>query len=158
MADPLDMTGAYNTPLPPGTEAFFQSWLRDQGQQAGRDMSRDTYDYDMQGAFLGGAGRSGANAHWPDTFKKPNHPSFSDQSIYHGADGHQGGAWQPTPDGGWRFAPGPTNLQMHGPEGLQRYFQRVDPGVQLDIPNAAPVAPPAPTSMLDYIRAQLGAG
>jgi hypothetical protein len=23
-----------------------------------------------------------ANGHWPDTFKKPNHPTFSDQSIY----------------------------------------------------------------------------
>jgi hypothetical protein len=154
--DPLDMTDQYNTPLTPEGEAQYQQWLAQQSQAAGRDMSRDTYDYDMRGAFLGGAGRAG-NGHYPDTYKKPNHPSFSDQSQYHGADGHLGGAWSQAPNGAWRFAPGPTNLQMHGPAGLQNYFQRGDPNVIQDLPPApaptpAPATPVAPLSMLDYVR------
>jgi hypothetical protein len=118
-------------------------------------MSNDNYNYDMRGAFISGARQTGENMHWPDTFKKPNHPSFSTGSMYHGADGHQGGAWTQTPQGAWSFAPGPTNLQLHGPEGLQQYFQRVDPNVQLNMPPVAPlpVAPETqPQSMLDYVR------
>ena len=100
MADPLDFTDRYNTPLDPQNEVLYQAWLRDQSQAAGRDMSNDAYNYDMRGAFLGGAGRADNN-HWPDTFKKPNHPSFSSQSMYHGADGHMGGQWGGQ-DGIWR--------------------------------------------------------
>jgi|KBSMisStaDraftv2_1062788.scaffolds.fasta_scaffold164462_2 hypothetical protein len=154
MADPLDFTDRYNTPLDPQNEVLYQAWLRDQSQAAGRDMSNDAYNYDMRGAFLGGAGRADNN-HWPDTFKKPNHPSFSSQSMYHGADGHMGGQWEGQ-DGIWRFTPGPTNLQLHGPGGLQQYFQQSDPDVQLNIPEAAPPGPPV--SMLDYVRSKMGTG
>jgi len=110
-------------------------------------MSRDTYDYDLRGAFLNNAGQA-ANGHYPDTFKKPNHPSFSDQSRYHGADGYSGGTWTQN-NNGWAFAPGTTNLQMHGPQGLQQYFQRADPTVQLILPQQS-------GSMQDYVRQQLG--
>lgn len=39
-------------------------------------------DYDLRGAFKAGLQPSPENGHWPDTYKKPNHPTFSDQSIY----------------------------------------------------------------------------
>jgi hypothetical protein len=86
MADPDDMTERYNTPLSPAEEKNYQSWAK----KAGRD--RDVYDYDMRGAWKQGitADRSG---HFPDTYKKPNHPTFSNESIYHGRDGHFGGYW-----------------------------------------------------------------
>lgn len=152
MAEP-DFTEQFNTPLAPDAEAQYQQWLAQQSQLAGRDMRGDLWNYDMRGAFQFGAGASGENQHWPDTWKKPNHPSFSDQSRYHGVEGHQGGAWSQDAGGQWSFRPGPTNLEMHGPDGLQNYFQRGDPGVRLELPTEAPEA--APMSMLDYVRASM---
>lgn len=38
-------------------------------------------DHDLPRAFKSGLS-PGANGHWADTFKKPNHPTFSDQSQY----------------------------------------------------------------------------
>jgi hypothetical protein len=148
MSDPLDFTGRYNTQLTPDQEAQYQQWVQLQSALNHRDMSQDTYNYDMRGAFLGGAGRAG-NGHYPDTYKKPNHPSFSDQSQYNGADGQVGGSWTQIPNGGWSFVPGPANLQNHGAQGLQSYFQRSDPTVQLVLPPQ-----PAP-NMQDYVRQQM---
>jgi len=145
---PPDMSDRYNTALTPAEELAYQQWASIQSAVQGRDINRDNFDYDMRGAFRSGALQS-ENGHYPDTFKKPNHPSFSDQSQYHGADGNQGGAWQNF-GGRWFFAPGPTNMQLHGPEGLQRYFQQNDPGVQLRLP------PQQPVSMLDYVRERTG--
>lgn len=144
--DPLDYTGRYNTALTPEQETQYQQWLQIQSALNKRDMSRDTYDYDLRGAFLGGAAQA-ANAHYPDTYKKPNHPSFSTGSQYHGVDGTAGGVWTQN-QGTWQFVPGATNLQLHGPQRLQEYFQRADPSAVL-------VLSPQPT-MQDYIRQQLG--
>lgn len=49
-------------------------------------------DYNMAAAKASGFGSNG-NGHYPDTFKKPNHPTFSDESIYH---------LEATPGGKWR--------------------------------------------------------
>jgi hypothetical protein len=147
--DPLDYTNKYNTSLDPAQEAGYQRWLQLQSALNQRDMSRDNYNYDMRGAFSSGAVQAG-NAHWPDTFKKPNHPSFSDQSQYHGVNGASGGTW--TQNGGsWQFTPGATNLQLHGPQGLQEYFQQSDPSVNLNLP-----AQPQPPTLLDYVRQRTG--
>lgn len=143
--DPLDYTNRYNTALTPDQEQAYQQWLQLQSALNRRDMSRDTYDYDMRGAFLGGAARS-ENAHYPDTFKKPNHPSFSTGSQYNAVDGNQGGVWTQIPTG-WTFQPGPTNLQMHGVQGLQDYFGRAEPNTQLILPQQP--------SMQDYVRQQM---
>lgn len=143
---PPDMTQRYNTPLTPAEELAYQNWAQIQSAVQGRDINRDLFDYDMRGAFKSGAMQS-ENGHYPDTFKKPNHPSFSDQSQYHGADGNAGGSWQQM-GGRWVFTPGPTNLQLHGPEGLQNYFQRSDSNVWLNLPRAQPM------SMLDYVNQQ----
>ncbi len=114
-----DMTNQYNTQLPPELEAKFRQQY----------APGDSYDYDMRGAFQQGIGQ-GDNGHYPDTFKKPNHPTFSDQSQYHGVDGQYGGTWQQQGDQ-WTFAPGPTNLQVHGMDALQNYMQQNDPTVTL---------------------------
>ena len=116
-----------------------------------RDMSRDNYDCGMRGAFLGGASADPSQrGHYPDTYKKPNHPTFSTGSQYHGVDGHVGGVWDPTPAGGFTFTPGATNMQMHGPQRLQDYFQRVEPNTPLILPSQ-----PVPT-MQDHVRQLLG--
>ncbi len=121
-ADPLDFTSRYNTQLSPAEEQQFQAWA------AANNRARDLYDYDLRGAFKSGAATA-PNGHLPDTYKKPNHPTFSDQSQYHGVDGYQGGTWgggDGKPD---TFTPGATN--MLPPGALQRYFQQREPTAQL---------------------------
>lgn len=51
-------------------------------------------DYDLHGAFKAGLVPN-PNGHWPDTFKKPNHPTFSVESIYAiGIDRTRAGRWK----------------------------------------------------------------
>lgn len=71
----------YDTSLTPAKEKEFQTW---KAQYAPHDSGAD---YDLRGAFAGGE-KPGADGHWVDTYKKPNHPTFSDQSKY--TDGHAG--------------------------------------------------------------------
>lgn len=93
----------FNSALNPDEEQQFQGWLADRSTKDGRDRSLDLQDYDMRGYWANGGGREGAtpdvSGHFPDTWKKPNHPTFSNQSIYDGvqlADGSivHGGSWQ----------------------------------------------------------------
>lgn len=123
--DKNDYTDRYNTPLMPDEEAQFQSWIQEMSQKQGRDFSRDLYDYDLRGFFKSG-GAQAANGHFTDKFKKPNHPTFSDQSQYHGKDGYLGGQWSQAPDGSWQFYAGKTNVMS--PQELARYFEQVEPG------------------------------
>lgn len=110
----------HNTYLPPEDEIAFQKWA---GNRIG-----DTQDYDLRGYYAAVQGRVPVgDAHLPDTYKKPNHPTFSNESQYHGtATGAFGGQWYPTP-GGYAFETGPAN---NNPE-LGRYFQEVEPDVVL---------------------------
>lgn len=79
----------YDTPL--DMQQMVQ-YLRDFGKRA----QGDEKDYDLRGAWLSGA-RPGPNGHFTDQFKKPNHPTFSEESQYSipVAQGgiHQGGYW-----------------------------------------------------------------
>jgi hypothetical protein len=127
-SDPMDFSQRYNTPLSPPDEAKFQKWIASTGRQ------NDLNDYDLRGAWQSGAATS-PNGHLPDTYKKPNHPTFSNESQYHGVDGYQGGAWGGGANGApWTFTPGATNLNMRSPLQLQQYFQRVEPDSQLVLP------------------------
>jgi hypothetical protein len=121
----------YDTQLSPDDEQQFQQWATQTSQKMGRDVMMDTEDYDLRGLYKGQGG-FGENGHAPDTFKKPNHPTFSDQSQYHGQNGMQGGAWDQV-DGKDRFTPGPTNLQNWKPDQLRDYFNRAEPNVILNI-------------------------
>lgn len=80
----------FNTVLPADAERAFEAW---KAQHAPRDSGAD---YDLRGAFKEGL-QPGADAHWSDEFKKPNHPTFSDQSRYapYGAPGRWSGDWNP---------------------------------------------------------------
>ena len=66
----------FDTPLTPQEETAFQSWKQKNAQ---RDSGED---YDLRGAFKANLSADPATGHWPDTYKKPNHPTFSDQSQY----------------------------------------------------------------------------
>jgi hypothetical protein len=140
--DPLDYTDKYNTQLSPADEQKYQAWAKSLGPQG------STYDYDLRGAYKAGAGQA-TNGHFTDQFKKPNHPTFSDQSQYSGVNGQQGGSWQALPDGTWSFTPTASMLKMHDPEDLQQYWNRVEPTNKLVLPppvTPAPAAPVAPTA------------
>lgn len=73
----------YDTPL--DMQQMVQ-YLRDWGRKA----QLDEKDYDLRGAWLGGF--KPGSGHGTDQFKKPNHPTFSEESQYSSAL-HPGGRW-----------------------------------------------------------------
>lgn len=92
------------------------------------DSDVDQGDYDYASAIASGASPDPeADMHWPDTFKRPSHPTFSTDSAAHGQNGNQGGQWTNHRAGVWSFKPGATNLQHHGAAGMHEYFRRNNP-------------------------------
>lgn len=77
----------YDTQLSPDEEKNFQDW---KNIMAPKDSGED---YDFRGAFEEGV-IPAANGHWPDTYKKPNHPTFSNESIYAKDHPDLAGHWQ----------------------------------------------------------------
>ena len=67
--------------------------------------------------------------HLPDTYKKPNHITFSNESRY--ANG-QGGEWIQTPNG-WQFTPSEQTLNRYGKEKLKNYFLNYEPNSILNV-------------------------
>jgi hypothetical protein len=117
-----DYSGQFNTQLTPEQEAAFQA------QFGGR--LNDLRDYDLRGAFLANA-QAAANGHLPDTFKKPNHPTFSTGSQYATPD-QPGGVWAQMPNQGpWTYTPSATNLNLYGAQNLQNYMADREPGALL---------------------------
>lgn len=113
----MDMTYQYNTPLSFLDEIAFQL----------SPMAKDVRDYDARGAWLAmQLGVLPAGVHYPDTWKKPNHPTFSNESMYSGRDGYYGGAWSGGPEIGWTFYPNVTNV--YSPPDLQEYYLQEEPG------------------------------
>lgn len=126
----LDLTDMFNTQLSPQEEAQFQAWAK------AHNRLGDLFDYDMRGAWKANIGQAG-NGHFPDTYKKPNHPTFSNESIYNGTEGMTGGRWLETPRG-TAFVPSLTNLENYPPSDLQRYFRRVEPDATLFLSGPQP--------------------
>jgi len=130
------MSRNYETKLLPEQMPAFQAYVENLAVLQGRpvpDVLRDVHDYDLQGAFLSGL-QPDDRGHLQDTYKKPNHPTFSDQSRYNGIDGNQGGVWDQV-NGADRFRAGMTNVQnMGGANGLRQYFNQYEPGVRLVLP------------------------
>lgn len=127
----LDFTDKFNTALSPDDEAKFQAWANAQHKQL------DLQDYDLRG-FYAGKGQAAANGHSSDQFKKPNHPTFSDQSIYNGSANpaggrYVGGTWDQA-NGQDRFTPTAEMLRnTHPLNYLRRYMQDVEPNAVLNM-------------------------
>jgi hypothetical protein len=86
--------GKYNTPLTEREQKRFDKWATKESERQGRDIMMDKGAYDIQGFWRAGDWkRMDADNHGTDTWKKPNHPTFSTLSRYHGADGMYGGNW-----------------------------------------------------------------
>lgn len=124
--DPYDLTPVNNTSLNPTEEKAFMKWAEKTGK------IRDLYDYDLRGFWKSGAGLA-ENGHGSDMFKKPNHPTFSDQSQYHTPQ-TPGGTWSQTSEGQTMFTPSRYNLQNMSAPSLQQYFRQVEPDVMLNLP------------------------
>ena len=129
MADPNDFTDQYNTTLNSQEQVGYNSWIAQQSQLTGRNIANDSYDYDLQGWYKANGPQNLTGAHLTDQYKKPNHPTFSDQSMYHGVNGMQGGQWNQKMDGSYTFTPGSTNV--YSKDELQDYFKKVEPGNEL---------------------------
>lgn len=117
---------SYDTRLSPRDEVRFENWLTKTGR------ALDLEDYDLRGAWKSSA-KAASNGHLPDTWKKPNHPTFSDESQYSTSE-QTGGKWTQAPSGKWIFMASPYNMNNRGALSLLDYFARFEP-------DAIPVLP-----------------
>ena len=127
--DPDDYTEFYNTQLSKEEEVDFQEWVMLESDRQGRDISKDLYDYDLRGLWKEGGGFDGENGHARDTYKKPNHMTFSDQSKYNGAEGVKGGKWS-VRYGQDVYTVSKTSRKDK--QRMQEYFEQYEPGVLLE--------------------------
>ena len=126
--DIYDYTNQFNTPLTVEEKREYDIWA------AKNPGLSNKYDYDSQGFFKSGIALS-ANGHATDQYKKPNHPTFSDQSQYHGHQGkYFGGSWLLNENGKYTFLPSPTNLEMMPKLSLKSYFDKVEPTNNVILP------------------------
>ena len=147
--DPRDFSERYNTSVPENRQGALTRWATGEAGKTGRNPLNDRYDYDVNGYFLSGAGND-PRGHGPDTFKKPNHPTFSEESMYSGPPGKNpvGGRWIATPGADF-FEPTAANRRYQTQEELQSYFNREEPKVTLLNP---PGMPPLPGSLSEAAR------
>lgn len=113
-----DLTNEQNTPLTPEEEARFQQW------RAGlpEDL-QNMRDYDLRGAWKADA-QAAANGHLPDTWKKRNHMTISDESIHAGPNS---GHWSDkAPDGTYTYTAPADFTRYHTPDQELNYFQAVE--------------------------------
>lgn len=114
----------YDTKLTPEEEQQFQTWKQ---KYAPQDSGQD---YDLRGAFKAGLQPDPQTGHWPDTFKKPNHPTFSNQSMYASQRPDLAGSWQ----GDQYIKPQPqpktAGELIRGLQGIRQKYDIAAPGVE----------------------------
>lgn len=121
-----DFSDSHNTKLTDEEEKAFQKWAKESGREG------DVYDYDLRGAWKEmqqGSMSEDARGHLGDKYKKPNHPTFSNQSVYSTA-ADKGGAWS-VEDGKDVFT-----VQVDSDseaEFLEKYFSKVEPNAVLRV-------------------------
>jgi hypothetical protein len=129
----MDLTTKLNTSLSADEQKGYDTWVKAQSKVEGRNLNSDLFNYDMKGYWkdVVASGNAGAKeaGHYPDTYKKPNHPTFSSESKYSDEE-HPGGAW----DESGAFHPSSYNLTVTPLPLLRRYFDRFEPGAGLVLP------------------------
>lgn len=135
----------YDTKLTPNEERAFQAW---KATYAPNDSGTD---YDLRGAFKAGLTPDPVSGHWPDMFKKPNHPTFSIESQYASAAPSKAGRWTgdtfvpvPGTNYGGMIERGPSR-PSGAPEPV-RSVQTNNGGMIERSPSIAAPAPIAPTT------------
>lgn len=110
----------------------YMLWLKEHGIQ-------ESPDYDTYGAYSAGLKPDG-RGHLNDTYKLPNHITFSKESIYARQPGAPaGGRWLGSDKSGWFFYASPTNIKnAGGADKLQDYFKQYEPEARLVLPGMKP--------------------
>lgn len=137
--------GNFNTALSPEEETQFQQWA----QANGKDPYFESTDYDLRG-FWKDKQAFAENGHGSDRYKKPNHPTFSDQSMYHNTptpsgERYIGGSWETMPpaqgvltETKMIFRPSHQMLDStHPVELLRDYMDKYETGNMLLMPGEA---------------------
>lgn len=141
LADDPTNAGNFNTDIGEyggQSQREFGMWMDFASSQLKRDVSKDFQNYDLQGYWkkYGNVDFSEGD-HMTDEFKKPNHPTFSTESIYHGkntAGEFEGGTWGKNDEGKDTFTPGRTNFEYYSIQEMQDYFKKYEPDAQLILP------------------------
>ena len=99
---------------------------------------RETPDYDVRGAYDAGLDPDPVTGHLDDIYKKPNHITYSDDSLASKAkDAPPAGKWVSNNKGGWTFYASPTNIKNAGSEdALKQYFKENEKDSKLVLPKA----------------------
>jgi hypothetical protein len=106
--------------------AAFQAYLQ-------KVKQKEDPTYDIYAAFRDNF-QPDARGHFPDTYKTPQHPTFSQESKFNGQGGAQGGQWLDGPNGTNTFKASPFNLQNMTEDQLRDYFDRVEFGNTIQFP------------------------
>jgi hypothetical protein len=125
---------AFNTPLPSDKVGEYKKWISSEKARHSLGWDAEGTSYDLQGFWLKTGGKAAENGHFPDTWKKPNHPTFSNESIYHGRE-FQGGSWGKDESGKDTFTPGAANMQHMNEEEMNHYFNTFEKNVILNKPD-----------------------
>jgi hypothetical protein len=125
----------FNTGL---TKQEFNEFLNWAKQRYG-SKERILYEmgaYDLQGAWKaikkGEIDFDPQTGHLPDTYKKPNHITFSNESRYSDDKDFIGGQWRKE-KGKWKFKPSPLTIKLYGKDYLREYFSEYEKDADLDI-------------------------
>ena len=111
----------FNTELNKEEKKEFNEWITKESKRRGRDILMDKGAYDVQGFWKSGDYKNiDEDNHGSDKWKKPNHPTFSNQSKYHGVDGFYGGNW--TEEAGYQ--PSKQTADMYSPDYYKWMFSR----------------------------------
>ncbi len=113
----------FDSQLSPLEEMLFRAW-------AGKRVE-DTEDYDLRGYYSGGGSATPVGeGHLTDRYKKPNHPTFSTESMYSTPD-ELGGTWGP---GYKSFMPSQGMLDKRSLSQILEYFRQHENNVEVDNP------------------------
>jgi len=127
MATLSDLVNQFNTPLTTSDEKRYQAWKA----TLPANLQNES-DYDLRGAWKANA-QAAANGHLPDTWKKPNHYTFSKESQYSTPE-NVGGTWADGGDGNWVYWGSPANTRYHSLSDLAQYFQQYEPNSTVVLP------------------------
>lgn len=131
----LKYVSNYNTGLTQQEYNQFWDWAKQ------RYGSQDNVLYEMGSYDLQGAWKAIKNkeidfdpqtGHLPDTYKKPNHITFSNESKYSDNKNFIGGQWKQNGQR-WQYTPSPQTIQLYGKDYLLKYFKENEPDSDLII-------------------------
>jgi len=132
----------YDTELTPEELIGYNTFAQKYAKSKNFKIENLTRDYDLQGYYKKHKGVDlpeiiTPELHLNDEFKKPNHITFSNGSIYSTPE-HTGGQWKNEKEdesGAWSFIPTEYNLKNTPTNKLQEYFNTYEKGSNLILPN-----------------------